>query len=169
MTGRDLSQQVIPIHDPNHHLDLIDRICTLGESIPTFIMNNDIITPFGRILFEEGIQYVYINQQVELTTEMLEQIHDLGLRMSGGKKYAVLADLRKDVTSTPEARVFGADNKYMSHHLAYGIMGNSVPVKLMINLFIQFNKPKVPSKLFTDEATAVKWLKEALKEMVVMK
>jgi len=129
----------------------------------------EITTPYGRLVFNEGIQYVYINEQIELTPEMLEHIHSIGKRMSGGKKYAILADIHREVTSTPEARVYGARNEFMGNHLAYALLAKSVPVKLMANLFIHFNKPTVSSRMFTREEDAITWLKQYVASVSALK
>lgn len=77
---------------------------------------------------------------------------------SQGNKYCIVLDGKNQFTTTPESREFVA--KKSSDRIAFAIVTNSIANKLVGNFFIQFNKPNTPTKLFSDEESAIKWLIE---------
>jgi len=129
-------------------------------------MQKERITSFGTLIFKDGIYFNYINDEIELTTEILQEIHEIGLELSEGKKHCVLADVSRNVTSTPQARKYAADNKYMKNHIAYAMIARSLPVVILSNFFININRPKVITRLFNNEKDAVDWLKKMSKEKI---
>jgi len=123
-------------------------------------MLKEIIRDYGRLVHEDDIFYCYINENILLTPEIVIDIHKNGLQMSEGNKYFTISDVSLNVSSTKEARAYGADNEYMANHIAYALIGNSLPVIILINFFINFNKPKVPTRLFRNEKDALDWFKK---------
>jgi len=116
----------------------------------------------GRLEFQERILVVRLLEGLEITELILETINREGVQLAGGKSFCVLADLRLNISSTPEARRFGASNSYMQNHLAYAMLADSMPVVLLSNFFIRVNKPKIPTRLFKKEEEAIKWLRQYL-------
>jgi hypothetical protein len=128
-------------------------------------MQSELITPFGRLLFRDRIQFVYLNEGVEVVREMVEIINRHGTEASKGEKYCVFVDMRFNVTSTPEARNYAAENSFKHFHIAYALLAKSLSVKLIANAFIQFHKPQVPCRIFNEEEEAIKWLMFSMKKM----
>ncbi len=116
----------------------------------------------GRLEFKDGILIVRLQEGLEITAPILENINREGIKLANQTKFCVLADVRLNISSTPEARRFGADNIYMKHHLAYAMLADSTPVILLSNFFIRVNQPKIPTKLFKKEADALAWLEQFL-------
>jgi len=123
------------------------------------------IRPYARLKFKDDICYVYFNQDLEVTDEIIEDIHQTGLFMSEGKAHCMLVDLSLNVSSTNEARKYGANNEFMKHHIAYALIGKSIAVNLFANFFIKINKPKIETKLFSNEKDALIWLQNVRKQI----
>lgn len=87
-----------------------------------------------------------------------ELIHENLQRLSQGSRYCILLDGTNQFTTSPEAREFVAQKS--SNRISFAIVTNSIANKLVGNFFIQFNKPNTPTKLFSDEESAMKWLIE---------
>ncbi len=51
------------------------------------------------------------------------------------------------------------NNKYIT---ASALLTNHIGYKIGTNLFIRFYKPDIPTRLFLNEAEAIKWLKKFL-------
>ncbi len=93
--------------------------------------------------------------------EMLEYVQEF---MGPFKHYAVV-DFGGNLTSSTEARQVYADAEYIQkYRIADAFLVRSLPVRLIANFFINVTKPKVNTRLFTDEPAAVKWL-ETLKKV----
>lgn len=130
------------------------------------ISDPSIVTHYGTLSMRDDILFVRLKEDLEITSEILEHIHQKGVELSGGKPYCILADISLTNGSTQEARAFGSDNPYIKYHLAYAMLGNRTGANIMANFFIKFNKPKVNTRLFKNEEEAVEWLKSFLPEKV---
>lgn len=87
-------------------------------------------------------------------------IHENLQRLSQGKKYCILLDGKNQFTTTPESREFVGSKERAKGRIAFAIVAKSMVNRLVGNFFIQFNKPITPTKLFSDEESAMQWLRE---------
>lgn len=101
---------------------------------------------------------MYLNQGLELTPGMLAELYRVDAELTGNVPHCVLADVSRDVSSTEEARKYAANNEFMQSHIAYAMIGKTLPVNILANFFINVNRPKVPTRLFRSEEDASKWL-----------
>lgn len=86
-----------------------------------------------------------------------ELINDYLTQVGSGHKHCIVLDATKQFTTTPEARAYVGSKET---RIAFAIVTNSLANKLVGNFFIKFNKPLSPTKIFSDETTAINWLKE---------
>jgi len=117
---------------------------------------------FAELEYANRILKVRIKEGIELTVEILQAVLETGAELAQGQKFAILSDLRADVSSTAEARAYGAKNKFMSQHIAYALIANSTAGILLTNFFIRVNKPTVTSRLFKNEEDAFAWIQSIL-------
>jgi hypothetical protein len=122
-------------------------------------LENELNTGYARLAYKDQVCYVYFKEDIVTTAEIIENIHQTGLQFSNNQPHAMLVDLSLNVSSTIEGRKYGAKNKYMNKHIAYALIGKSLPVNLLANFFIRINQPKIETKLFVDEKVALDWLK----------
>lgn len=120
------------------------------------------ISGIGSLDYQNRILTVRLIDGLEITAPILEKINATGVKLANGQNFCVLADLRLNISSTPEARKYGAKNDHMKNHLAYAMLADSMPVVILANFFIKVNRPKVPTRLFKKEEDALQWLKEFL-------
>ncbi len=76
------------------------------------------------------------------------------------RKYPLLIDARGIKSITRDARNFFTTNGRKTNTLAFAILIDSSVSKVVGNFFLGINKPAVPTKLFSDEDSAVEWLKK---------
>jgi hypothetical protein len=117
----------------------------------------------AELIFKEGILYIKFNDHIDIELEDVQEIHDEGLKLSGGKPFCALAYLGNSPMSTPEARAFGATATYSKYRLADALVVEPGLMKLVTSIYINFNKPKVPTQMFQSEEKALAWLKTFLK------
>ena len=83
----------------------------------------------------------------------------------GPKQHYAVVDFGGSLSSSTEARQIYADSEYIQkYRIADAFLVKSLPVRLIANFFINVTKPKVNTRLFTEEDKAVKWL-ETLKKV----
>lgn len=114
--------------------------------------------PYCILNFRDKTLYIKFNGPLQLTADIIKEIHTEGVRLSEGKPYYIITDVRIELSSSSETRKYGADIEFIKYHLAHAIVANSLPVRLLSNFFININKPKVPTRLFKDEANARLWI-----------
>jgi len=79
-----------------------------------------------------------------------------------GDNILAIADIREIKQIPKEVRDFFASSAADNAAKASAILINSGVSKIIGNLFLLFNKPKYPTKLFRDDKKALEWLKSFL-------
>jgi hypothetical protein len=100
-------------------------------------------------------------EDASIEVEDAIQNYEAALSLTKGEKHLLLVDAQANVYISKETRVYSAQSKPNSP-LAMALVVNSTANRLIGNFYINFNKPKVPTKLFSTEEKALKWLEEFL-------
>lgn len=121
------------------------------QSIETSVGTLTLIEPFiTKLTIKEGITF-----DVKETYE----IRSANLALTDGGPFCILLDAQEFFTSTAEARQLSASKEFSKGRIAIAMLMTSLPLRMLGNFFIKFNKPASPTKIFTNEADAIKWLK----------
>jgi len=79
-----------------------------------------------------------------------------------GRKRPLLIDLKNLKSITPQARSYFSARDRESDINAFAFLIHSNFQRMVGNIFIQFNRPRFPTRLFNEEVLAVEWLKPFL-------
>ncbi len=90
--------------------------------------------------------------------EAIEAINTITQR----KAYYLLTETGNHFTASAEAREYMANKIGSTSILANAIYLRSLPIRLIINVYVKINKPVVPTKVFNSEELALEWLKEQI-------
>ena len=82
------------------------------------------------------------------------------LRFINGVTYPMFSDIRKIQYIDREARILFAKESSLKNISAEGLLISSQSEKFLWNLYININKPPIPTKLFGDEKEAIWWLQK---------
>ncbi len=96
--------------------------------------------------------------QIDIEDSKLMQ--QISLSVTGGKRFVVLIDARAEVTVSKESREWGSTEEGQKNLVAQAIVVNSLANRLVGNFIIKFHKPIAKTRLFSDEQTALLWLRE---------
>jgi hypothetical protein len=102
-----------------------------------------------------------IMEDASIEVEDAIQNYEAASSLTNGEKHLLLVDAQANVYISKETRIYSAQTKPNSP-LAMALVVNSTANRLIGNFYINFNKPKVPTKLFPTEEKALKWLEEFL-------
>jgi hypothetical protein len=80
-----------------------------------------------------------------------------------GRKIYFLLELEGEAYTTKEARELAASPEHATHHGAIAIVSGKLQYRLLGNLYIRINKPKAPTRFFSDRGEAMKWLRSQMK------
>lgn len=83
--------------------------------------------------------------------------------LTAGNKYYMLTLTNDSFTATSEVREYVAENIASTGIIANAICIKSLPIRLIINAYVKFNKPSIPTKTFNTETVALEWIDEIRK------
>lgn len=110
---------------------------------------------------EDGLSWITFESGAEITGEDAAMLLEFAKRTYvDAEYYRVLIDLRSNPTISKEARDFAASGPIRGYISAFAILASDLSMRLVGNFFIHFHKPDQPTKIFTDENEARKWLME---------
>ncbi|MBL7910557.1 MAG: hypothetical protein JNJ41_05855 [Bacteroidia bacterium] len=75
------------------------------------------------------------------------------------KRCLILISLSNYINPTAEVREFWAAKERNEISQAEAILIDNLPMKLVVNFYLNINKPQRPTKVFKNEADAIDWLK----------
>lgn len=71
-----------------------------------------------------------------------------------------ISDMRNSfINVSSDARAKLSNNKSLVHYKAQAALVDNLPVRILTNFFIHFNKPIVPFKMFSEIDEATNWLR----------
>jgi len=113
---------------------------------------------------EKNILIYRVKQDITVDVAEIKEMIEYVKEFMGDKKHMALIDFGMSVGSTTEGRKVYAESDYiLDNRIADAFLVRSLSVRLIANFFIRVTKPKIPTRLFTSEAEAFKWL-EAFKD-----
>ncbi|MBI3509419.1 MAG: hypothetical protein HY064_02065 [Bacteroidetes bacterium] len=125
-------------------------------------MNKTVQHRTGTISLIGDIYHFQINEGVEIELQDAIELVEIGTRLTKGLRVGALVDGRSGYTDTNEARKYFAEKTAQQQFLAVAVITRALPQRLLVNFYINVNQPNVPTKMFTDEESAMKWLREQL-------
>jgi hypothetical protein len=129
-------------------------------------MRKTLETSVAFLSFEDDILLVKMKEGINLDQAEMEQLLKQAVEFTSPNKYFAIIDTTALYDSTPESRSFYAESDYSNYRYADAFIVNSLPMRLLVNFFITFNKPKIPSKMFNNEESALNWIQSLKKEML---
>ncbi|MES2132669.1 MAG: hypothetical protein V4506_09980 [Bacteroidota bacterium] len=113
-------------------------------------------------LMSDGIMYVLFKENSMLDITLQLKLFATYDEITQGKKVPFLFIADDGVTVTKEARENAILQEKNVPRLASAILVTSLAYKLVANFYLQFNKPKIPYKVFTSRNAAIEWLSQFL-------
>lgn len=121
---------------------------------------NKVITSVAEMhIDEDGILRIKILPGANLTLDAVKEYFDATQKLLAGKKALVLFDGSAEYQISEEAKAYGSSEVIASTRIAIAYVTKSITNKLMFNLYLSVYKPSVPTKMFSNPESAVKWLK----------
>lgn len=111
---------------------------------------------------EDGIIHVHFKEGIEITVELQGRMYDIYSEICGDSKRPFMFTAAEFVTYTKEARDNALIMEGLYTGIATAVVAPTLAYKLIANFYLMVNKPKKPYKVFSDEETAIEWLKTFL-------
>lgn len=111
----------------------------------------------------ERIVYMKIMDGAEIELENAIQNQEAVKLLTNNEKHLLVVDARGvDVYVSKEARAFSAARDASAPCIAKAFIVNSTANRLIGNFYINFNKPKIPTRIFSTTEKAIEWLNSFL-------
>lgn len=110
------------------------------------------------VLRDDGIIELYANDHhVYIIEDVKENVKAFG-ELTGNKKAPILIIGGSFSSLDDQTREFMATEESLKYSKAEAFLITSLAQKILINFYIKFNKPLVPTRVFTDKEAAIEWL-----------
>lgn len=107
---------------------------------------------------EDGLSWLTFEPGADITGEDAVQLLELAKKTHVESEYfRVIIDLRTNPQITTAARNYAA-NATPQFISAFAILTGGLTMKIIADFFVQFHKPGQPTKIFTNEEEARRWL-----------
>jgi hypothetical protein len=113
---------------------------------------------FTAILRSDGIVHFTMKEMEDYSLEIALEQNELLEKFGGGKKMPVMISMETYNPPNSESMKYGASEEGRRYMKTTAIVINSLALRLGANFYLNFFKPKVPTKIFNLENEAVKWL-----------
>ncbi|HAA00756.1 MAG TPA: hypothetical protein DEP18_01545 [Flavobacteriales bacterium] len=112
---------------------------------------------------EKGIVENYVLEDMHIEPEDLDLCKSDNLALMGDELYTVLVVSGSGSTISAEARKKVASPEYRMNTVAKAFLVENLAHRIIGNFYMTFNKPAIPTRLFTDREKALEWLRQELK------
>ncbi len=119
-------------------------------------------TPLSTIwIDEQGILCSVAKKDVPITIDSLTNVYAVITKITNGQKICTLTEMSNVSHAEKETRDFASqENEKFTKAMA--LIAKNKFASLIGNLFLGFNKPSYPAKLFWNEQEAREWIKQYL-------
>ncbi|MDF2438503.1 MAG: hypothetical protein K0Q95_2879 [Bacteroidota bacterium] len=106
----------------------------------------------------DGVLNIYLKPNKIIKQSDGEDIVKGLASMGNGKKFLLLFTAGEDTSVSTEARYYASTPEANKYTIASAFVVKSIAQKLLGNAYVTFNKPVTPTRIFTDEQDALRWL-----------
>jgi hypothetical protein len=113
---------------------------------------------FCRIWLSNGIIFVEYKSRLVMNMEAAKQIVHDRLKISDGVSRPLFLDARNLVSIDRATMKYYKTKEVVQYITSAAFLTGSALTTLASNIFLELEKPLVPTRLFTDEKKALRWL-----------
>jgi hypothetical protein len=126
------------------------------------IIATEVCEAFTIRLRSDGILHSHTSSAIEFNVESLKIFNVVMGKMLNYQKAPLLITLDEFAIPPAETRDFWAKKDSCPYALADAYVAVNMGHKLVGSVYLQFNKPERPTKIFSKQQAAVEWLKTFL-------
>lgn len=122
------------------------------------LKKNYIDTSVGSHFIQDNVLHIIFKEGADVCIDCMKESKKARLLLQSNQKMKILVDSRGLFNITKEARAYAAEERHARLSIAMAIVSDSLPTRLLTNFYIKFNRPKTPTKMFTNKNKALEWL-----------
>jgi len=125
-------------------------------------------------LIGSNVLYLEYIDQAEMTLDVMKDLNQHGLELVKRKPFYTVVDLRNMYANiSNEAKEFVAKDKELNDlRICESLLVNSLPIKLLVDGYLKFNRPISPTKVFSKIHSCGIWMESKgcpIEDVVLMK
>ena len=113
-------------------------------------------------LISSNILLISLKDSVVIEEADVIEVKKHNLELTQGKDYVIVFDSGNYTTISEEGRKLMSSPEIELNRKASAFVINSLGQKLIANFYLKVDRPKVPTKFFSDKEKAMNWVKEIL-------
>lgn len=112
------------------------------------------------VVFKDDVLRVYYkNVNIELQ-QIKDFVAAIKVEFAAEIPFLMVVDISKQSSPKKEVREYMGSSDVSVLTKAGAMVASSILTRVIGNLYLALTKPSVPNKIFSDEASAVKWLQQ---------
>lgn len=118
----------------------------------------EVVLPYARLYYVAPIVFIDYQRNAELGFVEIRELIAVSEKLSGGRPYVALSDVRRGVRVTPMGK------KVVSHpgeaplHCGTAVVVHGEMMRMAANFFGKLSPPPYPFKAYTTRQPAIDWL-----------
>ena len=116
-------------------------------------------------LEDDGIMRIAYPQDFHLTLDAMRSVHRLHVQISTEKR-PLLVYANSVASAEYEAQQFASSDEAVALVSGMAIVVKSFFTRAMADIFMRFHRPPYPTRVFTAEHDAIKWLWQSFPDQV---
>jgi hypothetical protein len=122
------------------------------------IIAKDVVVPYYLYLRADGIMYVSISPEKEESVELVKEMVNKMGEMVDYKQVPMLARHEEFALPGRANREYWATREACPYSKADAFIIKSIAMQFIAKFYLKINKPERPTRMFTCETEAIKWL-----------
>lgn len=110
-------------------------------------------------LLDQSVVCIKVKEGTHLDIGDVKEIQVAKRKLIGDAKHTVLLISPKCGSATREARDYSASAEVNLNAIAKAVVLNGLVMRIIINFFMNYNKPPVEHRVFESEKEALEWLR----------
>jgi hypothetical protein len=110
-------------------------------------------------LLRQNVVRIKVKEGANLDIDDVKEIQIVKKKLVGNTKHTVMLVSPKTGSATREARDYSASTEVNLNAIAKAVVLNGLVMRIIINFFMNYNKPPVEHRMFENEEEALKWLR----------
>lgn len=111
-------------------------------------------------LSDDGIIIIYCKEDYQYELQDIQDLVEAAGELTGGKKMPTLTIPGKYTEASKEALDFIFSKDSILYASADAYIAQSLSQKIIGNFYLKIKKPSIPTRLFSNEKSALEWLKK---------
>ena len=118
---------------------------------------------FIETVHKNGLVALTIKDNVTFDVKEMLEAKQFSTSILTDKKIFLLVIVEGNFNTSREARELLADPNYSTHQAAIALVTKNMGIKLLVQMYLKVNKPKIEIKIYKNERDAYKWLHKCIK------